>query len=74
MKAWLLRWWNDEAWFAAQLHASWRFAIALIGYLMQQQVIPTGIDGAGEKYGALLMILPFLVAAGNKTKNGNGSK
>lgn len=66
MGAWLSRMWNDEAAFDTAVRTLGRGAVALLGYLVQQGVIPTGIDGGGGKFGPLLMALAFFVPAGQR--------
>ncbi len=66
MGAWLRRLWSDEEAFRTMFAAGGRFAIAFLGYLMESGVVPTGVEGGGDKYGRLLMVLAFLVPAARR--------
>lgn len=60
------RLWTDEAAFRTAMRSALRFAIAFLGYLLEQGIIPTGVPGGGSKYGMLLIVLAFLVSAGKQ--------
>lgn len=47
--------------FSQYIRSGFRFSLAMLGYLMQIGIIPTYIDGGGQKYGPALMVLAFLV-------------
>lgn len=56
----------DEGYFTTHAATGLRFGVALAGYLMDQGIIPTGIDGGGDTYGKLGMVLAFLIPSTRK--------
>ncbi len=61
MGTWLRRMWTDEVAFKIAVLTVFQFAVALIGYMMQTGMIATGVPGGGQKYGAFLTAVAFLV-------------
>lgn len=58
--------WTDEAAFKTALATWGRFLFAFVGYLIDQGLIPTGVAGGGNRLGMLMIVLAFLVNAGQK--------
>ena len=58
--------WTDETAFKTTAATVGRFLFAFIGYLMEQGVIPTGVANGGSRFGLLMIVMAFLVNAGQK--------
>ena len=61
MLTWFHAWLYDEDRFKAGVIALVRGLVAGVGYCLDQQLIPTGIPGGGEKYGRALFVVAMLI-------------
>lgn len=70
MRAWLSRFWNDEAAFLSRMIALKRFGLAFVGFVIDRGWLPVPLPGdvSNHTVGTGIIVAAFLFATGERNR------